>query len=99
MKVLINDVRLKELIFPKPGIIPSIQLAPEHPRYTRLTAKMTTVSKDQNPDAEVIPFWGHHRYKIIRPSRHKHNSAGIRARSTNGLLGLLLLGLGRHEER
>jgi hypothetical protein len=43
-----NDVRLKELIFLKPGIIPSIQLAPMHPRYTRLVATMTTVNKDQN---------------------------------------------------
>jgi hypothetical protein len=43
-----NDVRLKELIFLKPGIIPSIQFTAEHPRHTRLAATMTTVNKDQN---------------------------------------------------
>jgi hypothetical protein len=34
-----NDVRLKELIFLKPGIIPAVQLASMHPRHTRLAAK------------------------------------------------------------
>jgi hypothetical protein len=34
-----NDVRLKELIFLKPGIIPAVQLASMHHCYPRLAAK------------------------------------------------------------